>query len=133
MSQQGLPEECWCELLGTAQLAINSAIWDSKDVSPYKLVFGQELRLPINIMVGTDGNVLVEDLIQQQCELLDTVCASLKRAQEYQTMFANHYRHKEEFAMGDQVLLDASNLSIPGVHKLRQRFYGSIPCYSSYW
>ena len=26
---------------------------------------------------------------------------------------------KEEFAVGDRVLLDASNLSIPGVHKFR--------------
>ena len=34
-------------------------------------------------------------------------------------MFANHRRHEEEFAVGDWVLLDASNLSIPGVHKLR--------------
>ena len=34
-------------------------------------------------------------------------------------MFANHCRHEEEFSVGDRVLLDASNLSIPGVHKLR--------------
>ena len=34
-------------------------------------------------------------------------------------MFANHHRHKEEFAVGDRVLLDASNLCIPRVHKLR--------------
>ena len=34
-------------------------------------------------------------------------------------MFANHCRCEEEFAVGDRVLLDASNLSIPGVHKLR--------------
>ena len=33
-------------------------------------------------------------------------------------MFANHGR-QEEFALGDWVLLDASNLSIPGIHKLR--------------
>ena len=34
-------------------------------------------------------------------------------------MFANCHRHEEEFSVGDQVLLDASNLSIPGVCKLR--------------
>ena len=39
-------------------------------------------------------------------------------------MFANHHRHEEEFAVGDRVLLDASNLSIPGVCKLRYRFMG---------
>ena len=33
-------------------------------------------------------------------------------------MFANCHR-REEFAVGDQVLLDTSNLSIPGVHKFR--------------
>ena len=39
-------------------------------------------------------------------------------------MFANNRRYQEEFAVGDRVLLDASNLSIPGAHKLRQRFVG---------
>ena len=34
-------------------------------------------------------------------------------------MFANHHRYEEEFAVGDWVLLDASNLSIPGVCKFR--------------
>ena len=32
-------------------------------------------------------------------------------------MFAYHYRWEKEFAVGDQVLLDASNLSIPGICK----------------
>ena len=34
-------------------------------------------------------------------------------------MFANHCRWEEEFAVGDWVLLDASNLSIPGMYKFR--------------
>ena len=34
-------------------------------------------------------------------------------------MFANYHRHKEEFTVGDRVLLDASNLSIPRVRKFR--------------
>ena len=33
-------------------------------------------------------------------------------------MFANCCRYEEEFAVGDWVLLDAFNLSIPGVHKV---------------
>ena len=39
-------------------------------------------------------------------------------------MVANHHRHEEEFAMGDWVLLDASNLSIPRIHKFREWFVG---------
>ena len=38
-------------------------------------------------------------------------------------MFANHHRH-EEFAVGDRVLLDASNLSILGIHKLSKWLVG---------
>ena len=34
-------------------------------------------------------------------------------------MFANHLRYVEEFVVGDCVLLDAFNLSIPQVHKFR--------------
>ena len=37
----------------------------------------------------------------------------------HQIMFANHHRWAEEFAVGDWVLLDASNLSIPGIHKFK--------------
>ena len=39
-------------------------------------------------------------------------------------MFVDCYRCEEEFAVGDWVLLDASNLSIPGVYKLRYWFMG---------
>ena len=34
-------------------------------------------------------------------------------------MFVNCHRHKEEFAVGDWVLLDTYNLSIPGVKIFR--------------
>ena len=34
-------------------------------------------------------------------------------------LFSYHHRCKGEFAVGDRVLLDASNLSIPGICKLR--------------
>ena len=34
-------------------------------------------------------------------------------------MFANYRRWEEEFSIGDRVLLDAFNLSIPGIHKFR--------------
>ena len=39
-------------------------------------------------------------------------------------MFANRLRCEEEFAVGDQVLLDASKLGIPGICKFRQQFVG---------
>ena len=90
-----------------------------------KLVFGQELYFPIDFMVGATSNVLAaQDFAQQQHELVDTVYTSLYWVQQHQTMFANHCRQEEEFAVGDQVLLDASNLSIPGIHKFRQQFVG---------
>ena len=39
-------------------------------------------------------------------------------------MFSNYYRWQEEFSVGDWVLLDASNLGIPGIHKFKQWFVG---------
>ena len=94
-------------------------------VLPCKLFFGQELHLPIDVMVGTIGNVLAaQDFAQLQCALVDTVRASFQRAKEYQTIFANYHRWEEEFAVGDQVLLDAYSLSIPGICKFRQQFVG---------
>ena len=39
-------------------------------------------------------------------------------------VFANHHRYEEDFAVGDRVFLDPSNLSIPGIGKFRQRFVG---------
>ena len=34
-------------------------------------------------------------------------------------IFANYHRYEDEFAVGDQVLLDASNLSLPGICRFR--------------
>ena len=39
-------------------------------------------------------------------------------------MLVNHSRYEDKFAVGDWVLLDASNLSIPGAHKFRYQFVG---------
>ena len=39
-------------------------------------------------------------------------------------MLANYHRYEENFSVGDRVLLDASNLSIPGIHKFRQWLMG---------
>ena len=125
MTQRGFPADRWCELLGTVKLAINSIAQDSTGISPCILVFGQELSLPIDFMVGTTGNILAaQDFAQQQGELIDAVCASLQKLREHQTMFANYYRWEEEFAVDDWALLDASKLSIPGICKFRQQFIG---------
>ena len=39
-------------------------------------------------------------------------------------MFDNHSRWETEFTMGDWVLMDGSNLSIPGICKFRLWFVG---------
>ena len=59
--QHKLPEDQWSDLLGCVELVLNSAVQDSMGVSLAQLVYGQDLRLPIDILLGRMGRVPAAD------------------------------------------------------------------------
>ena len=61
LSQHKLPEDQWSNLLGCGKLVLNSMVWDSMGVSPAQLVYDQNLRLLVDVLLGCVGRVPVAD------------------------------------------------------------------------
>ena len=61
LSQHELPEDWWSDLLGCVELVLNSTVQDSMGVSPAQLVYGQDLRLPVDVLLGRVGRVPAAD------------------------------------------------------------------------
>ena len=59
--QHELPEDWWSDLLGCVELVLNSTVQDSMGVSPAQLVYGQDLQLPIDVLLGRVGRVPAAD------------------------------------------------------------------------
>ena len=57
LSQNELPEDRWSDLLGCIKLVLNSTIQDSTGVSPTQLMYEQDLRLPVDVLLGCVGRV----------------------------------------------------------------------------
>ena len=53
--QRELPEDQWSDLLGCVKLVLNSTVQDSIGVSPAQLVYGQDLWLPVDVLLGSCG------------------------------------------------------------------------------
>ena len=56
-----LPEDQWSDLLGCIVLVLNSIVQDSTGVSPSQSVYGKDLRLPVDVLLGCVGRVPVAD------------------------------------------------------------------------
>ena len=59
--QHELPEDQWSNLLGCVELVLNLTVQDSTGVSPAQLVYGQDLRLPVDVLLGRVGRVPAAD------------------------------------------------------------------------
>ena len=46
------PESEWCDLLCHVEFAINSTVAESIGCSPFELVYGEQVRLPVDVIVG---------------------------------------------------------------------------------
>ena len=61
LPQHELPEDWWSDLLGCVKLVLNLTIQDSMGVSPAQLVYGQDLQLPVTVLLGYMGRVPAAD------------------------------------------------------------------------
>ena len=59
--QRELPEDRWSDLLGCVELVLNWTVQDSTGMSPAQLVHGQDLRLPVDMLLGRMGRVPAAD------------------------------------------------------------------------
>ena len=56
-----LPEDRWSNLLGCIELVLNLIVQYSMGVSPAQLVYGQDLWLPVVVLLGGVGRVPAAD------------------------------------------------------------------------
>ena len=56
-----LPEDQWSNLLGCVKLVLYSTVQDSTGVSPAQSMYGQDLRLPVDVLLWRVGRVPAAD------------------------------------------------------------------------
>ena len=61
LSQHELPEDWWSDLLGSIELVLNLTVQDSMGESPAQLVYGQDLQLPVDVVLGRVGRLPAAD------------------------------------------------------------------------
>ena len=61
LSQCELPKDWLSDLVGCAELVLNSIVQDSTGVSPAQLVYRQDLQLPVDVLLGRVGRVTAAD------------------------------------------------------------------------
>ena len=118
----------WSKHITAMVHAYNSTVSDATGYSPYRLMFGREARLPVDLAFGTSLDHTSET---SHRGYVDRLRRSLKAAYEkaQATSDTRGSRNKRNFDLkvriqdlqpGDRVLL--RNLGIPGKHKLADRW-----------
>ena len=47
----------WCKFLYHVEFSINSAVADSIGCYPFEMVYGEQVRLPVYVIVGTQNRM----------------------------------------------------------------------------
>jgi len=116
----------WDTYLPMAEFALNSAYQESIKNSPFFLTYGEQPRLPIDMLAqGVDDSVpAVKELLDNLKGALENARGNIVAAQQAQKKHADKHRRSHMFKSGDIVLLDTRNLKLKGSTKLRNRYIG---------
>ena len=57
LAEYSLPEREWCNLLCHVEFAINLTVAESIGRSTFELVYGEQVRLPVDVIVGNQGRM----------------------------------------------------------------------------
>ena len=121
-------QEQWLDWLETAEFAYNNKIYTATKNSPFKVNYGQDLRM------GFEGRrkgkyEAAGKFVEKMRKIQEEAKAALGKAQEEMKKFADKKRGKgEEYRVGDLVLLSTKDLKwqMKGrrSEKLMERFVG---------
>jgi hypothetical protein len=120
----------WDLLLSAAEFAINNATNASTGVTPFFLNSGNHPNVPLALLTPAPGpNPAANDFAQAQSDALILAKESLAAAQERQAANADAHRRDHSFKVGDPVLLNLEDITLPAdrtrrSQKLLPRFGG---------
>ena len=106
-----VPEDTWDEELPMLMLAYRSSVQESTQFTPYRLMFGREVQLPVDIMFGGGPTPVkthseyVAELDERLEQAYEVVWEHLKTAQKYQKQYYDRKATGGRYQPGDLVWL----------------------------
>ena len=64
LAERNLSKDSWCELLGSIEFAVNSAVVEGTGQVPAELTIAELPRSPLDVVVQTGGHVGAGDFVQ---------------------------------------------------------------------
>ncbi|XP_054862844.1 uncharacterized protein LOC129347938 [Amphiprion ocellaris] len=127
-TMDNVKKQCWSQHISQLVHAYNSTKNDATGYSPYRLMFGREARLPIDICFGISPDGESESSYQQYVVRMRTdLQKAYKLASEAATK--SHLQNKARYdqrvrdqplEVGDRILIQ--NVGLKGKHKLQDRW-----------
>lgn len=116
----------WEEKLSLAEMFYNNASQSSTGSSPYSLVYGREMHLPLDTLVPPSDVPAATDFLERLRSSWEAARRNLETAKASQKCQADKKRRPHsDVNVGDLVLLSTKNLALKGVtRKLAPRFVG---------
>ena len=125
MAEHSLPKSQWCNLLYRIEFAINSNVAESTGRSLFEMVYGEQIKLPIDVTVGTQGKMPDATRFAQHIQqVIKDAKNHLKRAQDYQKLYFDKHHRLQEHLVGERVLLSSKTLYLVGTRKLSASYVG---------
>jgi Chromo (CHRromatin Organisation MOdifier) domain len=114
----------WDVHLPMVELAVNSAVQASSGVSPFKMNYGREAALPMDVQlqtrIATEANPAAAELVGRMRQVWKEAGKKLEAAKVRQKRTADKKRSESEFKVGDKVLLSTENIRMIGAAELRR-------------
>src|ERR1700733_5461624 len=107
----------WARMLPTAEYAHNSWKHNATRKSPHELLLGMKPQIHVKFIPEhvRSAEIRIKDLERTRQQVQSILEAQQKRKQK---------RHLTEMKVGDQVLLEGTNLHVQGTRKLLPKWYG---------
>jgi hypothetical protein len=122
----------WDHHLTAAELAVNNSKNATTGYTPFFLVHGYEMRMPLDAAIaplrGADTNATASTTLARWKAALTHAHANIEAAQARQARYADTSRRDAIIRVGDRVLLSTKNIQLLGdahrTRKLSARFIG---------